>query len=232
MSAGSLTTVLDTFATYGSRWFLSGDASILSPNFQRKTKVKSWKTRLFGYQHDQELGSLATSFMGVGNEAIVCRSASQQPDIYGPDFHFEEYIPVDGLMAAVVVHLFTKTLLLLLSVPFIRWLMRMLAARMDTAPDINALRHEEKAKYHAVGEATGKSVPRVWASFSREGALYELTALVTCVGAKVLLDQKVTDEGAVKDLRGNGGFVTPSFLGLEYVGRLKDAGIKIEVGVL
>ncbi|KAJ5822550.1 Saccharopine dehydrogenase / Homospermidine synthase [Penicillium robsamsonii] len=231
MSAGSLNTVLDTFETYGSGWYLYGDSSILSAPFRKETNT-SWISRVFGYRYTLELGSLATSFTGPGNQAVVYRSASQNPDLYGPDFHFEEYLPANGAMAAVFVHLLTKALLVLLSIPFVRSLMRMLATRMDSAPDINQLRNVERAEFRAVGSGIGKVAPRILASFSREGSLYELTALVTCVGAMVLLDRATRADGTGKESRRCGGVVTPSFLGMEYVDRLKDAGIKIDVGLL
>lgn len=232
MSAGSLNTVLDTFEAYGSGWYLFGDSSILSPSLQRKTQKAPWITRLLGYRHIQELGSLATSFTGPGNQAVVYRSASHKPDFYGPDFHFEEYLPANGVLSAVFVHFLTKAFLVLLSIPFIRWLTRKLASGMDSAPDINQLRGVERAEFRAVGSESGGPKPRVWASFAREGALYELTALVTCVGARVLLDHKINADKVGNDAHGHGGVVTPSFLGMEYVDGLKDAGIKIEVGLL
>jgi len=34
------------------------------------------------------------------------------------------------------------------------------------------------------------------------------------------------------EAREHGGGVTPSFLGMEYIGQLRDAGIKIKVGLL
>ncbi|KAJ5505035.1 Saccharopine dehydrogenase / Homospermidine synthase [Penicillium fimorum] len=231
MSSGSLNTVLDTFETYGSGWYLYGDPSILSAPFRKETKT-SWVARVFGYQYTRELGSLATSFTGSGNQAVVYRSASQNPDLYGPDFRFEEYLPANGVMAAVFVHLLTKALLVLLSFAFIRGLMRKLATRMDSAPDISQLRNVERAECRAIGSGSGEAAPRILASFAREGALYELTALITCVGAKVLLDRATRADRAGKDARGRGGVVTPSFLGIEYVDRLKDAGIKIEIGLL
>ena len=232
MSAGSLNTVLDTFETYGSGWYLFGDSSILSPPLHRKAEKAPWIARLLGYRYIQELGALATSFTGPGNQAVVYRSAAHKPDLYGPGFHFEEYLPANGVVSAVFVHFLTKALLVLLTIPFIRWLTRKLASGMDSAPDINQLRHVERAGFRAVGSESGGAKPRVWASFAREGALYELTALVTCVGARVLLDHKINADKAGKDAHGHGGVVTPSFLGKEYVDALKDAGIKIEVGLL
>ncbi|KAJ5972985.1 Saccharopine dehydrogenase / Homospermidine synthase [Penicillium vulpinum] len=231
MSAGSLNTVLDTFETYGSGWYLYGDSSILSAPFRKQT-MSPWITRILGYRHTQELGTLATSFTGPGNQEVVYRSASRKPDLYGPDFHFEEYLPANGVIAAVSVHLLTKFLLVLLSIPFIRLLIRKLAARLDSAPDVKQLRQVERAEFRAIGSGSGDAKPRVWASFVREGALYELTALVTCIGARVLLEQKISADRAGKDARGHGGVVTPSFLGMEYVDQLKDAGIEIEGGLL
>ncbi|KAJ5173636.1 Saccharopine dehydrogenase / Homospermidine synthase [Penicillium coprophilum] len=231
MSTGSLNTVLNTFETYGSGWYLYGDSSILSAPFRKETKAP-WIARAFGYRYTQELGSLATSFTGSGSQAVIYRSASQSPDLYGPDFHFEEYLPANGVLSAIFVHIFTKVLLVLLSISFVRGLVRMLGTRMDSAPDLSLLRHTERAEYRAVGNGNGGTAPRIMASFVREGALYELTALVTCIGAKVLLDQRIGADRAGNSTRGHGGVVTPSFLGMEYVDRLKDSGIKIEVELL
>ncbi|PYH88160.1 hypothetical protein BO71DRAFT_147379 [Aspergillus ellipticus CBS 707.79] len=228
MTAGSITTVLDLFATYGSKWYLWGDSWILSTLRPNIIPKPPWMTRLFGYRRINGLGPLSTSFAGPGNEAMVHRSASQWPDLYGPGFHYEEYLPVDGIFA--ILHWLTKTVLVLLSLPIFRGVIRTFVARKAPAPDVNKLRHLESMEFRAIGRVGSDDSPRAWASFTHQGSLYELTALVTCVGALCLLDPTIELEKSGGECHGSGGFVTPSYLGMGYVDRLRDAGVNIEVG--
>lgn len=106
---------------------------------------------------------------------------------------------------------------------------------MSSGPNIEEVRMTERADYYAVGKANSvDSVDsfRAYASFVRKGALYEFTALLACVGARVLLEKKIETEKVGGDLSGEGGFMTPSYLGMKYVERLREAGAKIEVKLL
>jgi short subunit dehydrogenase-like uncharacterized protein len=191
-------------------------------------------TRIFGYRFTPGLGSLATSFTGPGNGAIVYRSYSQNPKLYGPNFHFEEYIPVAGFWSAVLVHLFTMICVMLASLTPIRALLRRLSPSLGSGPDIEEIGKSERAVYHAVGDADcgdSKTSSRVYASFTREGALYEFTALLAGVGASVLLEKSIEAEKEGRNPE-SGGIMTPSSLGMQYVERLREAGAKIDVRML
>ncbi|RDW65843.1 uncharacterized protein DSM5745_09582 [Aspergillus mulundensis] len=227
MSAGSLTTVLDSLETWGPGWYISGNSWVLSDPAQKpKPKPKpSLVSRLFGYRHVPILGPLSTSFTGPGNASMVHRSASQDPELYGQNFHYEEYLPAAGLRSACLIHLITKAAILLISIPLVRSMLRWFVDPTKSLPGQDELRRLESAEYRAVGFIAKKGqdkVPVVQASFVRQGALYEFTALLACVGAKVLLGERAGLERA-----GKGGFFTPSSLGMEYVEGLREAGVKI-----
>lgn len=233
MSGGSATTVLDSVATYGPWWYLFGDSWVLA-FLLRPTSIPRppWITRLFGYRSVPGLGIVTTSFTGPGNESIVHRSYSQNPDLYGPSFNYQEHIPAGGFGSAFFVHFLTKFGVILLSLPFMRALFRKLLPPVGTGPDLAAVGGGEYATYHAVGKADNDSHFSAEATFSRNGSLYEFTALLTCVGALMLLENRVEDERAGKDIRGTGGVLTASHLGMPYVERLREAGAKIEVSLM
>ena len=231
MSGGSFTTVLDSVATYGPRWYLGGHSWVLSPKPKvRRIPRRPWMTRIFGHRHIPELGRLTTSFTGPGNESVVHRSAGQSPELYGPNFHFEEYLPVTGFGSALLVHLLTIIGVILVSIPPTRALLRRLSPEVGSGPDVVEARKTERAEFQAVGKADGAEDHfQAQASFVREGALYEFTALLACVGARILLEKTIEFEKQGKDLSGTGGIVTPSSLGMPYVEGLREAGAKIDV---
>ncbi|KAL4964989.1 uncharacterized protein BDV14DRAFT_208862 [Aspergillus stella-maris] len=228
MSPGSLTTVLDSLETWGPSWYLSGDSRVLSssnePDVSRKPKA-SLASRVLGYRSVSDLGVLTTSFIGPGNASVVHRSATQNPELYGSSFHYEEYIPATGVVSAIFIHFFTKIGIILLSVPLIRGLLRVLVDPNRPIEDQSALQANESAEYRAVGMIR-KGMPVVWGQFLRQGPLYEFTALLTCVGARTLLEKIDNDAGKTDR---TGGFLTPSSLGMEYVEGLREAGVSIEV---
>ncbi|PLB50814.1 hypothetical protein P170DRAFT_355574 [Aspergillus steynii IBT 23096] len=236
MTGGSLTTVLDVFSTYGTSWFLCPSPSILSPKPQvspRTIPKEPLVTRLFGYRHSPELGHLTTSFNGSGNEAIVYRSASQNPNLYGASFQFKEYLPAPGVFGAILIHFLTKLLVVFLSISPIRALIKaLIAGKMDLNPDITQLRSKESVEFHAVGKVQDSSDFRAWASFTRKGALYEFAALMSCVGAGVLLEKHSKSGKSEEKNDRLKGVVTPSALGMKFVERVRDAGIEVNVGLL
>lgn len=108
MSGGSFATVLDLRDAYGSSWFLTGSSRILSPApNSAPPSTLPLVTKLFGYRNVPQLGTLTTSFVGPGNEAVVHRSSALNPSLYGALFTFREYIPMSNMFSAILVHFLT-----------------------------------------------------------------------------------------------------------------------------
>ncbi|RAH43798.1 uncharacterized protein BO95DRAFT_500976 [Aspergillus brunneoviolaceus CBS 621.78] len=235
MTPGSLTTVLDSLTTWGASWYLSGNSGswVLTSRKQppRLVPGSPLLSQALGYCLHPVLGPLTTSFAGPGNASVVHRSAAQNPGLYGDGFQYKEYLPTTGIWNAIFIHCATKIAILLLWIPLVRGLVRkLLTMNAGDLPDQEALRGAERAEYRAVGGAGGRIGTEkgvIEASLLREGALYEFTALLTCVGARVLLERGSKESGGER--AGKGGFFTPSFLGMEYVDGLRDAGVQIEV---
>ncbi|KAL4821963.1 hypothetical protein BDW67DRAFT_171983 [Aspergillus spinulosporus] len=133
-------------------------------------------------------GPLTTSFAGPGNDSIVHRSAAQHPKLYDDVFHDKEYLPATAMWKQFSY-------------------IKLVASKADDLQDHEMLSRTESAEYWAsFGSGNWQETEKgtVQTSFLWEGALYELTALLTCAGAKNLL------ESESKESRGN-------FLGMEYV---------------
>ncbi|KAL4808245.1 hypothetical protein BDV18DRAFT_158354 [Aspergillus unguis] len=163
--------------------------------------------KILGYRSVPILGPLTTSITGPGNASVVHRSASQNPGPLWPAVSRTRSIYLlRGIFSATVVD-----------------------SRMPV-PVQEELRRYERAEYHAVGYIHGRNhgqdTPAIQATFLRKGALYEFTAMLTCVGARVLLS-RLDNKNRVQ--RREGGFFTPSFLGMDYVDALREAGAEIVV---
>ncbi|KAL4749641.1 hypothetical protein BDW72DRAFT_213976 [Aspergillus terricola var. indicus] len=203
MTPDSLITILDSFATWGAPWYLSGNSGSWALTSRKKQPRLAPRSRplsqTLGYCLNPVLGPLTTFFAGPGNASIVHRSAAQNPELYGHNFQYKEHLPATGMWNAIFIHCFTKIVILLLWVPLVRGLVRkLMAMKANDLPDQEVLRGAERAEYRAVGgigglKGTGKEI--IEASLLREGALYEFTALLTCVGARVLLGRKSKDSG-------------------------------------
>lgn len=221
-----MTTVLDGLATWGPWWFLFGNSWILAP-VPSKIPRSPFMSRLFGYRHVSELGgTLTKSFVGINNEPIVHRSSAKNPKLYGTQFHFKEYLPAGSLLSAFIVHFCTYFGITLLSIPPLRALLRMLLPAAGSGPDIAEARGRESVVYNAVGIPSSRKDMRARAVFKRQGSLYEFTALMACVAARV-----VCEKASTESFQGRGGFSTPSSLGMEYVEALRGVGVGIDVSI-
>jgi short subunit dehydrogenase-like uncharacterized protein len=224
MQGGSFATVLDTMATYGTSW-LTGDPWGLSPRPEpASAKTLTFFDRLTGHRFVPSLGHLATSFVGISNESVVHRSAGLHPELYGPDFVYREYLPVGSTTAAVFVQLLTKFGIALLSFGFLRKLLRYLSFEPGSGPDLQVSRRTERVDFQTVAIETKTEVPLVKAQFLYEGALTEVSAVLAANAAAVLLRGSKT-----QDPIGEFGVVTPSTLGMDFVDRIRDAGVKLSI---
>ncbi|KAI1078927.1 hypothetical protein F5B20DRAFT_198085 [Whalleya microplaca] len=225
MQGGSSETVLGVAERYGIGWFWAPDPWVMSA--QRRVAGASTRrapllSRLLGYRHDAILGHLGTSFMAAADQAVVQRSAGLQPEVYGEDFVFREYIPATGWLRAVMIHVVTKLGILLLAIPWFRALVRAKMWQPGTGPDREESRKTERAEYKAVGFAKGRSEPVAVAQFAYDGALTDISAILAVEAAGTLLE-------LARQGKGKGGLLTPSTLGLPFVERLRCYGVDLRI---
>jgi short subunit dehydrogenase-like uncharacterized protein len=227
MQGGSFVTILNTMETYGTSW-LTGDPWAFSPRTRpASAKAPSFFGRLTGHRFIPALGHLATSFVGISIESVVLRSAGLKPELYGSEFVYHEYLPVASTVAAVMVQLLTKFGALLLSLGFMRKLLRRLSFEPGSGPDLDAARKTERMDFQAVGINVKTETPLVKAQFSWEGSLTEISAILATEAAAVLLE-KSKAQGRKEEF----GIVTPSILGMAFVERIQNAGVKVNVSEL
>jgi short subunit dehydrogenase-like uncharacterized protein len=227
MQGGSFVTILNTMETYGTGW-LTGDPWAFSPSTKpASAKAQTFFGRLTGHRFVPALGHLATSFVGISIESVVLRSAGLRPELYGPDFLYHEYLPVASTTAAIVVQLLTRFGAGLLSLGFMRRLLRRLSFEPGSGPDLDAARKTEKMNFEAVGIEVKTEIPLAKAQFLWEGSLTEVSAILAAEAAAVLLEKSKAHRPGEAF-----GIVTPSSLGMEFVERIRDAGMRINVSEL
>lgn len=220
MSSGSLSSVTSVVAKYGIARLWSPDQYTLVPSkTTRKSADVPILQQLFGYSHHVLLGHLTTSFAATGNIAIVQRSAHLNQGVYPRNFNYQEYMPVNSIFNAVLVHLLTKLGILLLALPFFRSFLDRTSKGSGSGPNEEAA-EGEYIRLHAVG--TGENVKEpVLAVYEFQGSMYLHSAMLAIEAAMVML-------APAEDGR-QGGFHTPCALGSPFVERLRDAGIRCEV---
>ncbi|KAI1842031.1 hypothetical protein JX266_011786 [Neoarthrinium moseri] len=226
MQGGSLETVLQVAEKYGISWFWRGDSWVLSDREEPRAPCQpvSWTNSLFGYRFDSVLGHLATSFIAKTNESVVHRSAGLDPDCYGPDFVYHEYTPARGVLSSILIHLLTKLGILLLGLSWFKWFARRLSYQPGDGPHRGKSRRVERMDFNAVGYIGGLARPVAEASFVYKGALVDVSAIFAVEAAATLMEK--TPLGSVR-----AGLQTPSTLGMEFVEKLRQAGVDVTVQI-
>lgn len=211
-------------STYGISWIFPGNpwSHTLRPK-PNGIPSAPLLSRLFGYRKIPGLRVCTTSFLAICNESVVHRSAMLQPEIYGPRFHFQEFLPVSNFLAALLVHLITRLGLFLLAIPPLRALMRMLIPPGGTGPDL-ATAHTERQVFRAVGVPESSGGSKVEAVFRWEGSLYYCSAAMGVEAAQAILGGARTPAHEI-----GGGILTPAMLGMPFVERVRNLGAKLEV---
>ncbi|KFY89419.1 hypothetical protein V500_05705 [Pseudogymnoascus sp. VKM F-4518 (FW-2643)] len=225
MSGGSFNTVLSLIQTYGIGWILFGNPWSLSATSQRrKPNSAPLLSRIFGYRSIQGFGAVTTSFLAISNESIAHRSSSLMPKIYGPDFNFHEYLPTTGPFAGVLAHLILRLVMLIISFPPIQWLAaKYLIPESGTGPDLATAAKSERQEFLAIGTPSKSKGDQVSARYVYKGSLYYCSALMGVEAALSILGEKTYAHEI------GGGILTPATLGMPFIERLRNAGIKIEV---
>lgn len=225
MQGTSLHTVLDVAENYGISGWLKGDTWGMS---SQPTPARASERTLFGYKKDVVLGKLGFSFTASGNESVVHRSAGLDSEMYGGNFVFREYVPVDSFFSAAMLYLVTKLGTLLLAIPWFRSFVRGKSFEPGTGPDRDVSREGESLEWRAVGYVSNDPKPVVSSRFVYKGALVDIAAILGAEAAASIID---LTEGTY-DLTPRSGLLTPSRLGMTFVERLRTVGVDVEVECL
>lgn len=201
----------------------------LSPIPQPKNKVagEGLMTKLLGYRHVPDLGILTSSPQSGSDVGIVYRSWAlfDGGEWYGSKFNFAEWLRVpSALMGAIVHYVLSFGMVALYFAPF-RWLLKKFVYQPGQGPTKEEFeKHEMHYKCIATSDSPEKK--RAVSTFGFVGGGYYMTGMLVVEAAMTVLRGK---ENLATKL---GGMVTPACLEMEYIDRLKKAGIKIESGMM
>ncbi|KAF2248154.1 saccharopine dehydrogenase [Trematosphaeria pertusa] len=244
LSGGTSLTTLDLFEKYPLREMAKRlhpySISPVKPNSPSKAPRGSLFYRLLGLQSIPELGGIQTTHvMASVDTCIVHRSwglyestATSRPSLsYGPYFRFTEYMRAKSLLFGVLFKLGVGLFGLLLALPPTRLLLSPLVRRFVISKAGEGPAKESMKKdfmsYRAVGIADTERKEKVMGRLDVAHGGYATTALTLSAAADVILRG---DVGKTEAGRLGGGILTPATLGEEYVGKLNEFGMKIQVG--
>lgn len=116
--------------------------------------------------------------------------------------------------------------MLIISFPPIQWLAaKYLIPASGTGPDLATAAKSERQEFHAIGAPSKSKGDQVSARYVYEGSLYYCSALMGVEAALSILGEKTYAHEI------GGGILTPATLGMPFIERLCNAGIKIEIDV-
>ncbi|KAJ5712621.1 hypothetical protein N7493_009089 [Penicillium malachiteum] len=228
-SGGSLNTVLSIFDWLPLCDLVKsmGPFSLTGSGPLKHVPSDSIITKIFGVRSIPDLGTLATSPTGTADMAIVYRSSTLMPELYGNRFVFHQLLYVRNFLVGLMFHFGLQLFLGSLIFPPVRWLVRKLVLAPGAGPKLEDSLND-RAEIHAIATADqNKPKPaRVFGKLSYEGTMYVFTAALVTEAAMVVLNE---EEKVRKVSRG--GIVTPATLGQSYVDRLEKVGVRIETKV-
>jgi short subunit dehydrogenase-like uncharacterized protein len=200
----------------------------LSPNPEPKNKSgESILTRLLGYRRVPVLGILTDSPQSGSDTGIVYRSWGlfNDGEWYGSNFSFNEFMRVGSAFMGSLVHYIGTFLAVGLYFAPFRWLAKKLVFQPGQGPSKEDFA-KHRLSYKCIATADSSSKKRALSTFDYKGSGYYMTGILVAEAALTVLRGK---ENLAKRL---GGMVTPACLEMEYIERLKNAGVKIDVSIL
>ena len=186
----------------------------------------STQTNIFGMRQDPDLGSLSANTLGPeNNRPIVHRSWAllDGGKRYGPNFQYNEYVKVSGVIASILGYLSMTLLFAMLSLGPVRSLAKYLLFSPGQGPDPDETKKSRiELQAVAVADQSMGNPARAFGTLSFAGGPYHITAVYLAHGAASLLYNK----DLVKSL--GGGFITPAILGHDLIDRAEKDGVKME----
>jgi len=187
----------------------------------------SFLTRLLGYRRVPDLGILTDSPQSGSDIGIVNRSWAlfSGGKWYGPKFEFDEFMRVGSAFMGAAVHFIGAFVVVGLYFAPFRWLMKKLVFQPGQGPSKEDF-EKHSLSYKCIATADSSAKKRAMSTFDYSGSGYYMTGILVAEAAMTVLRG---EENLAKKL---GGMVTPACLEMEYVERLKKAGINIDVGMM
>ena len=184
--------------------------------------------QLLGAHYVPDIGTVTTSIPAVCDTAIVHRSSSLMPELFDKSFRFWESKKTRNYLTGIVFHLFVLLGTWALLIPPVRWGLAKIISAPGQGPSSEQKRGN-RLEYRAVATAEPNQLEskpiRVLGSYSFEGCPYFLTGILLAEAAMVLAESRIVGEL-------EGGYLTPSMLGQEYIDRLEQVGVAIHAEVL
>lgn len=231
-SGGTLSSIFANFEAFPISQLLQGFSPFSLAVSKPPTDIpgESISEKVLGARYVPDLGTLTTSPNGMADIAIVHRSSSLMPELYGKRFYFRQLLCVRSYLMGALFHVGFNLFMAALLIPPVRWLLRRIVYAPGAGPSPESFRNDY-VELNAVATADkGSSTAqpqRVFGKWSYHGSQYVLTGLLVAEAAMVILSQ----EDKVRKVS-RGGIVTPATLGQEYVDRLEKVGVHIETKAL
>ena len=180
-------------------------------------------------RHDPDLGSLAASSIGAGqNRAVVHRTWGllNGGDLYGRNFQYNEYNK-HGTLAGVGEKLSNALLWKLLGMSLFRSIAKRFVPAPGEGPDL-ATQKNGRIEMQAVAVADEETAKprRAFGKLTFSGGSYAITGAWLAQGAATI----AYNPDLVRSI--GGGFVTPAVLGQTFIDRAESGGVYIETRML
>jgi hypothetical protein len=200
----------------------------LSPIPEPKNKPgEGFLTKLLGYRHVPDLGILTDSPQSGSDIGIVYRSWAlfNGGEWYGPKFTFNEWLRVPSAFMGFLVHYISAFAMVGLYFAPFRWLAKKFVYQPGQGPTKEEFANHGM-RYKCIATSDSPEKKRAVSTFDYTGGGYYMTGILVVEAAMTVLRG---EENLAKKLE---GMVTPACLEMEYIERLKKAGIKIEAGMM
>ncbi|CAI6334737.1 unnamed protein product [Periconia digitata] len=196
--------------------------------------------RLFGLLNLPEIGGIQTTWLMASVDTCIthrswglyetsAKERSQPQVAYGPRFRFDEYMRAKSLLFGLIVKFGLAFGGLLMLLPPSRWLLAPIIRRtmpQGQGPSREAMKKDVMI-YRAVGITDTEKKEKVYGRLEIALGGYGITGLTLSAAADVILRGRLEDTEAGKI---GGGILTPATLGEAFVAKLKEYGLKLEVG--
>ncbi|CAI6339130.1 unnamed protein product [Periconia digitata] len=185
-------------------------------------KGYSWK----GSAQIEGLGRLSDSVIGIPDTNLVYRSWSLMGEDYGVDFQYWTGMKTANRITGFLWHWIMVVSLPMLVIAPLRWIMLKVVPSQGEGPsEKSQAASSTKWKSIAYSEKNSGTTAVCHMSFDRD--MYSLTAITLAEAAMVLL--RPDRENWAQKI--GGGVLTPATLGHQYVQRVRNAGINIDVDI-